>query len=259
MTNWTPSPDHIRSLLQTVNRLTNQRALLMESDYPLTQEQVIAITTPPRLKELLSLGYDSLQTTQRLCYELGPEQGLDRRSITSVVLQKSVHYAFARQLNRMYQEGKPAFFDGDSLDAETMAKLKVWTNQAVYERRLAALVNDTVLKFFTHQNTPITMYHIMARWPALKVVFPQIDAEAHYRSRATDIWQRHADAVGRDLHRWAWPQWGEPAAWREKYRKRMLLAEDTLLSCVSLAKPKEVPRTLIAQVTDWQKLKDQPF
>jgi hypothetical protein len=262
MPNWQPSPDHISSLVRAVNFLTNKRALIMEADYPLTVEQVIAVTTPSRLKELIDLGYDSLQKTIHIAYELGPEQGLGRRSITNVYLPNEVHYAFSRQLEFSYREAKPIFFNREAIDDETMAKLKDWTERAVYERRLAALVVDTVTMFFKHRgNEPLTMYHIMARWRAIRVVFPHIDYG--YGARGRDMWEKHGNSVGRDLHRWDWPQWGTEAAWREKYKKRLALAEETLLSCVSLPKPKADTsyrsREFRATLSDWQKLGDQPF
>jgi hypothetical protein len=176
-------------------------------------------------------------------------------------LPNEVHYAFSQQLQaNYYQEAKPIFFNREAIDDETMDKLKSWTERAVYERRLAALVVDTVTMFFKHRSA-LTMYHIMARWPAIKVVFPHIDYG--YGARGRDMWERHGNSVGRDLHRWGWPQWGTEAAWREKYKKRLLLAEETLLSCVSLPKPKADTsyrsREFRATLSAWQKLGDQPF
>lgn len=263
MPNWTPSPDHIDRLKQTVNHLTNRRATLMETDYPLTQEQVIAIISPPRMQEFMKLGYDSLQTTHRVCYELGPEQGLGRRSITQVSMPSAIMYAYQRQLKNYYQESKPAYFNRDGIDDDTMAKLKQWTEKAVYERRLALLTTTTVSDFFQHTgNLKLTMYHIMARWPGLKVVFRNAGAGNYYRG--SDMWERHSNEVPRNLQRWAWPQFGPEADWYLKYQRRLALAEETLLSCVSLEKPKDepythTPRKLTAQLTDWQKLGGMPF
>lgn len=263
MPNWTPSDDHRHRLMQTINHLTNRRASMMETDYPLTFEQVKLVTKPTRLAELVALGYDSLQKTYHIAYELGPAHGLGRRSITQINLPEPIHYAFDRQLHASYQEAFPIFFNRSAIDDETMARLKTWTELAVYERRLAALTNSTVADFITHTN-PLTMYHIMARWPALKVAFKAV--APHYYARAPDIWERHSNEVGKDLHRWDWPRFGKEAEWREKYRKRMQLAEDTLISCVALKEPKQEPynyrqqhRVLHASLADWQKLGGMPF
>jgi hypothetical protein len=245
----------------TVNHLTNRRASMMEEDYPLTLEQVQAITYPPRMQEFVALGFDSFQQTWRICYELGPEQGLGRRSVTEVQLPGQIPYAFNRQLVNNYQEHNPAYFNPDALDEETMAKLKTWTEKAVYERRLAMLTTTTVTEFFKH--TPkLSMYHIMARWPGLKVVFPRVEGSSH---RNQGLWERASNEVPRNLQRWGWPGFGNEADWYRIHEKRLRLAEETLLSCVSLSKPEDTGphygrvRKLTARVTDWQKLGDAPF
>jgi hypothetical protein len=261
--NWTPSEDHIRRVIDAVTHLTNRRATMMEAGYPLDFEQVQAIVTPPRLMEFVKLGYDSLQKTHHICYEMGPAQELARRSITHVSLPQPIQYAFDRQLNNNFIDSKPIYFNSHALDAETTAKLVAWTNEAVYERRLAKLVNATVVSFFTH--TPkLTMYHIMARWPGLKVVFPRTTGAW----RGGDMWERHSNETPRNLQRWGWPAYGPEADWRAKYQRRLELTEETLLSCVSLklkedtervASTWRTPRKLIARVTDWQVLGEQPF
>jgi hypothetical protein len=262
VTNWTPSPDHIDRLKMTVNHLTNRRATLMETGYPLTQEQVIAIVSPPRMQEFMALGYDSLQTTHRVSYELGPEQGLGRRSITQVSMPRAIMYAFQRQLSSNYQERNIAYFNRDGIDDDTMEKLKQWTEKAVFERRLAMLTTTTVSDFFQHTDK-LTMYHVMARWPGLKVAFKAVATHSSYY-RYTDMWERYSNEVPRNLQRWAWPQFGPEADWYLKYQRRLALAEETLLSCVSLENPKDepytyTPRKLTAQLTDWQKLGGMPF
>lgn len=257
MTNWTPSPDHIDRLKIVVNHLTNRRATLMETDYPLTQEQVVAIVSPPRMQEFAALGYDSLATTHRICYELGPEQGMGRRSITQINLPHPIMYAYKRQLSSHYQEDSPAYFNQDGIDDNTMKELKEWTEKAIFERRLARLVTTTVSEFFQHTGK-LTMYHIMARWPGLKVVFKNVDA---YHYRGADRWERYSNEVPRNLQRWAWPKFGPEAEWQLTYQRRLALVEETLLSCVSLKVKDEGEsyRKLTAQLTDWQKLGGRPF
>jgi hypothetical protein len=124
LSNWTPSEDHCYRLYQTVNHLTNRRATMMESEYPLNFEQVKRIVWPPKLQEFIALGYDSLQKTHHISYELGPEQGLGRRSITNIILPGAIHYAFDRQLRENYLPDKPMYFNRDGIDDEAMAKLK---------------------------------------------------------------------------------------------------------------------------------------
>jgi len=233
MPNWSPSEDHVFRLQQVVNHLTNRRATMFEAEYPLTFEQVVAITTPPRLQEFIALGYDSLQKTGHICYELGPAQGLGRRSITHVQLPERIQYAFNRQLQDGYVASNPIYFNRQGIDDETMGRLKAWTEKAVYERRLATLVNTTVVSFFQHA-PKLTMYHIMARWPGLKIVFPRV-TNNHYRGG--DMWERHGNGVPRNLQRWGWPAYGPEAEYRAINEKRMQLCDETLLSCVSLSEP----------------------
>lgn len=268
--NWTPTDDHIRRVKDAVNTLTNRRATMMEGDYPLTAEQVYRITTPPRLQEFVKLGYDSLQTTHHISYELGPDvhSGLQRRSITSVQLPRPIQYAFSRQLSNGYIEGNPIYFNKDGIDSDNLQKLVDWTNQAVFERRLAKLCTDTVSQFFDlrlggDKGGYMSMYHIMARWPGLAVVYPR----ATGNWRGGDMWERHSKEVPRNLQRWGWPAYGPEADWYSKYKPRMEQVEETLLSCVSLKNdhsPQHVPqwrepRKLRAQLADWQVLGGAPF
>jgi hypothetical protein len=120
------------------------------------------------------------------------------------------------------------------------------------------LTTTTVNAFFKHTNKPLTMYHIMARWPGLKVVFPRV---AQHSYRAPDIWERHSNEVPKNLQRWDWPKFGPEAEWRVRNHQRMQLAEETLLSCVSLSEPKDegrrYNRKLTAKLVDWQKLGGQ--
>lgn len=230
---------------------------MFEAEYPLTFEQVVKIVSPPRLQEFVALGYDSLQRTHYINYELGPDEGLGRRSITRVQLPQRIHYAFSRQLDESYQEKNPIYFNRSGIDDDAMEKLKQWTEKAVYERRLAALVNTTVVAFFKH--TPkLTMYHIMARWPGLKVVFPRVTQFASYR----DVWERHGNEAPRNLQRWAWPAYGPEAEWWALNQRRVRLVDETLLSCVSLSEPKSDaygPRKLVAKLASWQILGGAPF
>lgn len=262
MSNWTPSEDHICRLQQVVNHLTNRRATMMEAGYPLDFEQVIRIVSPPRLQEFIALGYDSLQKTHHISYELGPDQGLSRRSITLVGLPMSIQYAFDRQLRDNYVKDKPIYFNREGIDDETMERLKTWTEQAVFERRLATLTTTTVSMFFQHMpKGRLTMYHILARWPGLKAIFPRVTPYG----RAQDIWERHGSEGPRNLQRWDWPKFGPEALWRETNARRIALAEETLLSCLSLAEPAEKPypsfsnRRLTAKLADWQVLGEAPF
>lgn len=264
MTNWTPSEDHVFRLQQVVNHLTNRRATMMEADYPLSFDQVVQIVSPPRLLEFIGLGYDSLQKTNHICYELGPEHGLGRRSVTHVSLPHSIQYAFNRQLTSHYSLNNPIYFNREGIDDELMERLKQWTEKAVYERRLAMLATATVAMFFTHLSTPgarLSMYQIMARWPELKVVFPRVSSINY---RGGDMWERHSNEVPRNLQRWTWPQFGPEADWRVQNTQRMKLTEEVLLSCVSLSEPKDErnynqPRKLTAKLADWQKLGGAPF
>lgn len=259
MPNWTPSEDHISRLQQAINHLTNRRASMMEANYPLTFDQVIAVVTPPRLAEFVLLGYDSLQKTHHICYEMGPDQGLQRRSITHVSLPQPIQYAYDRQLKNNFIDNKPIYFNSGGLDAETMARLRDWTEAAVMERRLAKLCIATVLEFFRHTDK-LTMYHIMARWPGLKVVFPRTT----YAGRGGDMWERYGNETPRNLQRWGWPAYGPEADWRAKYQRRLELVEETLLSCVQLKVIEgndpnwRQPRRLVARITDWQVQGEQP-
>jgi len=257
--NWTPTEDHIYRLQQVVNHMTNRRACVMEAGYPLDIEQVKKIVWPPRLQEFAALGYDSLQTTRGINYELGPEHGLARRSITHVSLPKSIHYAYQRQLQSAYVVDKPIYFNRDGIDDIAMEALKKWTEEAVYERRLAMLTTTTVSMFFKHRaDDKLTMYHILARWPGLKAIFPRVTH--HGYGRAQDIWERHGNEVPRNLQRWDWPKFGPEALWRETNARRMALAEETLLSCLSLASsPTTNSGKLTAHIADWQILGGAPF
>jgi hypothetical protein len=258
MPNWTPASSYVDTLKHVVRELTERRAALMEAEYPLTREQVIAVVTPPRFREFVDLGFDSMSKTYRISYELGPEQGLKRRSITRVNLGTSVYYAYERQIRGHYQEKELIYFNRDGIDDATMARLIDWTNRAVYERRLALLTVTTVTNFFQYARIEgdLTMYHIMARWPALKVVFPAVTKYQASYYRSHDMWERHSNEVPRDLSRWDWPSFGPERDWFEKYKKHMEAAEENLMSCITLPKPDSSSsrHLLTATLTDWQKL-----
>jgi len=255
MSNWTPSPEHLDYFRRAVTALMQNRVNTMEAGFPLDLDQVKLVTTPPSLADLLALGLDSLKDTAVLCFELGPEQGASRQCIVKVYLRREVYYAWKRQTDPRYKPGDPIYFN-NALDSDTHAKLIKWVETALYERRLAMLVSLTVADFLKHRED-ISIYHIAARWPALKIVFPHVSEQMGGRHR--DIWKSHGDQLGRHLARWEWPMRGEEAEWYDRYRRRMRLCEEALLSAVTL--PEVGNKAFVApvhgEVADWEKLNGQ--
>jgi hypothetical protein len=256
MPNWVPSPDHIDKFKQAVNLLTAKRVSAMETGFPLNLEQVQLITRPPELAKLMALGLDSLNTTNWICFEVGPQHGAGRRSIVQIHFERPQHYAYNRQTRGRFIEDKPIYYN-DGLDPEVRTKLIEWVNRSVYERRLAMLTSIVVRDFMGHI-PKISIYHIAARWPALKTVFPLVKpAYSSYGSpRNSDIWERRGQMLGRNIRRWGWPSHGPEAEWYVKNRRKMQLVEETILSCLTLPNPPPKP-PLWAEISDWEKIDGQ--
>jgi|KBSMisStandDraft_5_1062788.scaffolds.fasta_scaffold10182_2 hypothetical protein len=251
MSNWIPSPDHIEGFKRAVNALMQNRVNAMEVGFPLDLDQVLLVTTPPSLADLLALGLDSLKETNILCFEIGPDQGASRRCIVKVYLRHEVHYAWKRQTQPRYKADDPIYFN-NALDLDTHDKLIKWVDRSVYERRLARLVSLTVADFLRHR-PEISLYHIAARWPACKMLFPRVHEQLSGRHR--NIWGDHGSQLGKNLRRWEWPLRGEEAEWHDQYRRRMRLCEEAMLSAITLPpveyKPMSVP--VHGEIADWEK------
>jgi hypothetical protein len=255
MSNWIPSPENLEYLRRAANALMQNRVNTMEAGFPLDLDQVKLVTTPPSLADLLALGLDSLKETGVLCFELGPDQGASRRCVVKVYLRKEVHYAWKRQTSARYKADDPIFFN-NALDPDTHQKLLKWVETALYERRLAMLVSLTVADFLKHRDN-ISIYHIAARWPALKIVFPRVANQMGGRHR--NIWESHGNQLGRNLRRWEWPLRGEDADWYDRYRRRMQLCEEALMSAITLPEVAHQAFRLpvYGEVADWEKLNGQ--
>lgn len=251
MSNWTPSRAHLEAFRRAANHLMQNRVNAMEVGFPLDLDQVKLVTTPSSLTDLLALGLDSLKDTHILCFEIGPNEGASRRCVVKVYLRHAVHYAWTRQTQPSYKPDQPIYFN-NALDPVTHEKLIKWVDRSVYERRLARLVALTVADFLNHR-PDISIYHIAARWPACKMIFPRV--QEHLGGQHRDIWGSHGSQLGRDLRRWDWPLRGEEAEWYDTYRRRMHLCEEAMLSAITL--PQQEYKAGVApvhgEIADWEK------
>lgn len=140
------------------------------------------------------------------------------------------------------------YFSVDRLSQDLQDKFYTWLKRALQARQLKTLTDATINKFI-HSHAP-TMYHLLARWPALAIL------PGYIRDRKDrDLWTKrfHSAPPANKLRRWGWDYTQpEHSAWR-LYEKRMKLAETVLAAATVLPVDPPIPE-ISASITDWQKL-----
>jgi len=222
----------IKSHVQT---LLTKRVELMELGFPLSKQQIIDATVPARWRntfaEMRGAGIGSLNTTRELHAVVDFGYPVLMKMYLGNGRGDAVYYCFEQQMSmwnaKSYLEAFPSIshdagsrlpFDLSTLNDEDTENLKAWVLKAGQERRFARLATKMVNEFFA-QHCP-SLYHMMARWPDLKLALIKLDGE--WRSRIDEVPSRYK------LRRWNWEISEED--WADKYQDAMDLTGEVLVS-----------------------------
>jgi hypothetical protein len=269
MTNWYPGFNAMHEFYTAISSLTNTRIAIIQTDFPLTIDEVEAVTTPDSIRghyeALRKAGIEAVKKTRWIGLQLSPEHGTSRRIAIKIFLPRPIYYSYDRQVEDIMIKGSVTGegalpkctlpFDPNVITSEKLNQLVRWAENATEEHRRAALTVEMVHRFIKllATNDKVSLALMIGRWPALRVVCEHVKETSQQRYS----WQQRVRDLPTNLNRWRWPAWGDQAQWRAKNDKAIYIAEETLLSAIDMVRPPHNPVLVTAEVLAWEKLNGQ--
>lgn len=271
MPNFMLNDDHRSSFVNAVTSLTQVRVDLVEKDFPLTVAEIEQGLMPEHMRglynQLKKLGAENLKDTYNPAFFLLGE-GFDRAMALRVNLgSHRVWYTYEAQdsswgaseaIRRPTSDkDKKLALNLTMLTEDKLAKLKKWANAALQEHRQQELCKRTVSSFLAHSGQSVA--RIITRWPALKLVFDELDKN-HWSRRGTNSWRDRVNQVPRARDRWDWVS-DEPRAWewREKNVRIMAVVDEMIVGASMLPREPKMAgrlgqeRPIVASILEWRR------
>ena len=272
MPNFMLNDDHRSSFVNAVTSLTQVRVDLVEKDFPLTVAEIEQGLMPEHMRglynQLKKLGAENLKDTYNPAFFLLGE-GFDRAMAVRTNLgTKRVWYTYEAQDSGWgaSEAIRRAATDRDKklalnlavLTEEKLAKLQKWANAALQEHRQQELCKQTVSKFLS-QPSGHSVAHVITRWPALKLVFDELDKN-HWSRRGTNSWRDRVNQVPRARDRWDWDRADATTwEWREKNVRIMAVVDEMIVGASMLPREPKMAgrlgqeRPIVASILDWRR------
>lgn len=229
-------------------------------DFPLTLEQVQTATVPAIAREwitgLQTMKADSVEL-DAIRYALIEETDeIDHSVVLHITLPRRVMYVWNTQTGGYAAKGafhrradNPGLasqmpFDIDTLDEQTRTRFIAWVNTATRQARLAHAAQRLIAEFLN--NYCASTAELLARWPALKILF----------DRQGDPWRsRIRDLPHRALYNWGWSTAPTTALeWAVENEKRRNVIDGLLAGASLMSNSQPTPKvikTVEASIFTW--------
>jgi hypothetical protein len=267
MPNFELSETHKYDFRNACASLCSIRTETIEQDFPLSQKDIEQGMIPSEMRTMFNrlrdMGVESLRLTNSPAIFFGGE-GIDRPAAVYITGIQRTWYAYEAQDSNSTAQGaiksgkldKKYFFDNAVLQPEIYARLVRWVNAAVREHR-QSLLTCTIVNQFINFGAHKTMGHVIARWPALTLVFDQMDRTGSRNSRSNHSWRDRINQLPKTKDRWGWPvarytEKSKEQLWYEKNQKLMAVCDEMLVGAATMTRPTGGVG-IKARVLDWRR------
>ena len=248
MPNFELSDDHRDSLNRCVVTLCQARIQVVEQNFPLKHRQIASAILPdnmrPHFEALQKLGAESLRKTSDPMVLVKHERIARDVCVHITNLNPSVWFAFEATdswdagVNAVKRPEKATDvrlqLSFNALDEDTGEKLIAWVNKALKEHRQAELTRVVVKDFLDRAGCGKTVASVITRWPALKLLFDEMQARGFNTQRSTNTWPERVRMVPAARERWAWPWSGPDADWYKAHKRIMEVCDQMLVGASML-------------------------